>query len=64
MSADNAIPRGDVKWREVGIGMAVLTKTCGQCLKPRGTTGGQIRYVRGLVKKSFVCAGCCAKGSA
>lgn len=61
MTSDTIPPRGDVPWREHGIGLAILTKTCGQCLKPRNTTGGAIRYVRGLVKKSFVCAACCAK---
>ncbi|MBC7604311.1 MAG: hypothetical protein H7255_16830, partial [Ramlibacter sp.] len=46
MTSDTIPPRGDVTWREHGIGLAILTKTCGQCLKPRNTTGGAIRYVR------------------
>ena len=51
----------DAPWRERGIGMAILTRTCGQCMKPRSSTGGSIRYVRGLLKKAFVCAGCVEK---
>lgn len=51
----------DVPWRERGLGLAILTRTCGQCLKPRNTAGGSVRYVRGLVKKSFVCAPCVEK---
>ena len=53
----------DVPWRERGTGLAILTKTCGQCLKPRNTSGGAVRYVRGLVKKSFVCAPCLEKAA-
>ncbi len=61
MNDHNNNAPADVPWRMVGTGLAILTRTCGQCLKPRNTAGGSVRYVRGLVKKSFVCAPCLEK---
>ncbi len=55
MSSDDTIPRGDVRFRPAGVGLAYSMR-CGKCSGPMPNLGRKLLRVRGA--KVWVCPGC------